>query len=261
MQKTIRLEGAHRKVDNSTKRRVAMVAVAASAVSTAGAAGAAAAATQKTEQKDIVLAADTKVLAQSAPAEAEAPQILQIPQAKELADLAGQLDSVLRFAEERAAADLAARTTPAEVSAAIDAGVPGAAESATVVGGFASPAAGVFTSGFGPRWGTIHQGIDIAAPVGTPIYAVMAGTVIDSGPASGFGNWIRILHDDGTVTVYGHMVSLDVSVGQRVEAGQKIAGMGNEGFSTGSHLHFEVRPGGGAAIDPVPWLAARGISV
>ena len=107
----------------------------------------------------------------------------------------------------------------------------------------------------------MHNGIDIANDIGTPINAVMDGTVIDSGPASGFGQWIRLRHDDGTITVYGHMETLDVSVGEHVTAGQKIAGMGSRGFSTGSHLHFEVHPGGGGPIDPVPWLAERGISV
>lgn len=132
---------------------------------------------------------------------------------------------------------------------------------ANVADGVARPAEGTFTSGFGPRWGSFHSGIDIANAPGTPIYAAMAGTVIDSGPASGFGNWIRIQHDDGTITVYGHMQTLAVSVGQRVAAGEYIAGMGSLGFSTGSHLHFEVHPGGGAAVDPQAWLAARGISV
>lgn len=71
---------------------------------------------------------------------------------------------------------------------------------------------------------------------------VMGGTVIDSGPASGFGQWIRIQHDDGSIAVYGHMETLDVTVGKRVTAGQRIAGMGNRGFSTGSHLHFAALP-------------------
>lgn len=132
---------------------------------------------------------------------------------------------------------------------------------ANISDGVARPAEGTFTSGFGTRWGTFHAGIDIANAEGTPIYAAMAGTVIDSGPASGFGQWIRIQHDDGTITVYGHMSTLGVSVGERVKAGQYIAGMGSMGFSTGSHLHFEVHPGGGAAVDPQAWLAARGIQV
>ena len=124
----------------------------------------------------------------------------------------------------------------------------------------AKPAEGVFTSGYGMRWGTLHAGIDIANSVGTPILAFMDGTVIDSGPASGYGNWIRIKHDDGSMSVYGHMETLAVSVGQRVEAGQNIAG-GNRGFSTGSHLHFEIHPSGQGAVDPVPWFAERGITI
>ncbi|MDO5669931.1 MAG: M23 family metallopeptidase [Corynebacterium sp.] len=121
------------------------------------------------------------------------------------------------------------------------------------------PATGAFTSGYGPRWGTFHYGIDIANAIGTPIYAVMAGTVIDSGPASGYGQWIRIRHDDGSMSVYGHMETLHVGVGQRVDAGHHIAGMGNRGFSTGSHLHFEIHPAGSGPVDPVPWFAHHGI--
>lgn len=130
-------------------------------------------------------------------------------------------------------------------------------------GDTALPAEGTFTSGYGPRWGTMHKGIDIAAPIGTPIYAVQDGTVIDSGPASGFGNWIRIQHDDGSISVYGHMPSdmLYVQPGDRVQAGDEIAGMGSEGQSTGSHLHFEIWPDGQNAEDPEPWLAERGITL
>src|SRR5690606_24075950 len=84
------------------------------------------------------------------------------------------------------------------------------------------PAAGVLTSGFGARWGTTHYGIDIANALGTPIVAAADGVVIEAGPASGFGNWVRIQHDDGTVTVYGHMFTYNVTVGQRVKAGEKI---------------------------------------
>ena len=121
------------------------------------------------------------------------------------------------------------------------------------------PAHGTFTSGFGPRWGTMHNGIDIANAIGTPIYSVMSGTVINSGPASGYGQWIRVRHDDGSMAVYGHMSALYVSVGERVSAGQTIAGMGSEGFSTGSHLHFEIHPAGMGPVDPVGWFANHGI--
>src|SRR5699024_1131251 len=122
------------------------------------------------------------------------------------------------------------------------------------------PTDGSFTSCYGVRWGSVHKGLDIANVVGTPILAAMGGTVIDSGPASGFGQWIRIQHDDGSIAVYGHMETLDVSVGEQVTAGQKIAGMGNRGFSTGSHLHFELYPTGSGAVDPAPWFAQHGIT-
>ena len=123
----------------------------------------------------------------------------------------------------------------------------------------ARPAAGELTSGYGARWGAHHNGIDIANGVGTPIYAVLGGSVIDSGPASGYGNWIRIRHNDGSVSVYGHMETLSVAVGQTVRAGENIAGMGNRGQSTGSHLHFEIHPDGSTPVDPVPWFNERGI--
>ncbi|MGW5110887.1 M23 family metallopeptidase [Nocardia sp. NPDC004123] len=122
-------------------------------------------------------------------------------------------------------------------------------------------AAGTFTSGFGIRWGVAHQGVDIAAPIGTPIYAVADATVLEAGPASGFGMWVRLLHDDGTVTIYGHIDTATVSQGQRVLAGDQIATVGNRGFSTGPHCHFEVWLNGVDKIDPLPWLASRGISL
>lgn len=128
--------------------------------------------------------------------------------------------------------------------------------------GVAIPAHGTFTSGFGPRWGSAHNGVDIANSIGTPIYAVMDGTVISAGPASGFGNWVRVQHGDGSISVYGHMQAnmIYVREGQPVHCGDNIAGIGSEGQSTGPHLHFEIHTSGGA-IDPVPWFASYGISL
>lgn len=122
------------------------------------------------------------------------------------------------------------------------------------------PAVGSFTSGFGHRWGAMHSGIDIANANGTPILAVTDGVVKDAGPAQGFGNWVRIMSDDGTMTVYGHVETIDVQVGDRVSAGQKIAGMGNLGYSTGTHLHFEVEENG-SKVDPIVWLAQKGLQL
>lgn len=123
------------------------------------------------------------------------------------------------------------------------------------------PAEGRFTSGYGPRWGSFHYGIDIANDPGTPILAVMDGTVINAGPAQGFGKWVRVRHDDGSISVYGHVRSFNVNVGDHVTAGQQIAEMGSEGHSTGPHLHFEIMPDGENKVDPVPWFAERGITV
>lgn len=143
---------------------------------------------------------------------------------------------------------------PAEVEA------PVSPETATVEPSVVKPAEGTFTSSSGVHWGPLHAGIDIANVLGTSILAAMGGTVIDSGPASGFGQWIRIQHDDGSIAVYGHMETLDVTVGKRVTAGQRIAGMGNRGFSTGSHLHLERYPTGSGAVDPLPWFAEHGVT-
>ncbi|RBY95838.1 M23 family peptidase [Blastococcus sp. TF02-8] len=126
------------------------------------------------------------------------------------------------------------------------------------------PVAGArFTSGFGGRWGTFHYGIDLAAPMRTPEYAAVDGVVLRAGAASGFGLAVYILHDNGDVTVYGHMDKILVEPGQYVRAGETIALLGQRGQSTGPHLHFEVHQGGlnGKKIDPVPWLAARGVKV
>jgi len=126
---------------------------------------------------------------------------------------------------------------------------------------FVMPTKGIFTSGFGYRWGVLHAGIDLANSIGTPIHAVSDGLVIDAGPTAGYGMWVKIRHADGTVTLYGHVNTTLVRIGQRVMAGDQIATMGNRGNSTGPHLHFEVLLGGSQRIDPVPWLAKRGLSV
>lgn len=126
---------------------------------------------------------------------------------------------------------------------------------------FARPAVGTFTSAYGGRWGKLHLGIDIAGPIGTPILAAADGVVKDAGPVSGFGQWVRLVHPDGTITVYGHVDSYSVRAGQRVQAGQQIARMGNRGESTGPHLHFEVWHPDGQKINPLPWLNDRGVTV
>jgi murein DD-endopeptidase MepM/ murein hydrolase activator NlpD len=118
-------------------------------------------------------------------------------------------------------------------------------------------ATAVISSGFGPRAGQLHAGIDFAAPVGTPIYAASNGTVLAAGPATGFGQWVKLRHPGDITTVYGHISRWTVTVGQAVQAGQLIAYSGNEGHSTGPHLHFEVRPHD-IPVDPITFYVTQG---
>lgn len=132
---------------------------------------------------------------------------------------------------------------------------PTAPPPATQSSGFVWPVQGQFSSGFGWRRGRFHAGIDIAGPVGSPIVAVMEGTVIFSGwGRDGYGNRVDIEHPNGLVTRYAHGSQLYVQKGQYVQQGQTIMSRGSTGWSTGPHLHFEVRPGGGKAVDPMQYL-------
>lgn len=126
---------------------------------------------------------------------------------------------------------------------------------------YASPTRGVLTSSFGTRWGVMHGGIDIANAIGTPINAPADGVVIAAGPVAGFGLWVKLRHNDGTVTLFGHIDRATVQTGQRVMAGDQVALMGNTGNSTGPHLHFEVHLAGDRQTDPLPWLAERGVTL
>jgi murein DD-endopeptidase MepM/ murein hydrolase activator NlpD len=125
------------------------------------------------------------------------------------------------------------------------------------------PLDGRLTSAYGRRWGSMHYGLDIAAPMMTPEYAAADGVILRAGPAQGFGLAVYILHDNGDVTVYGHMERILVDAGQTVRAGDTIALVGNRGQSTGPHLHFEVFEGGldGRRADPAAWLRERGVDI
>ena len=122
---------------------------------------------------------------------------------------------------------------------------------------FAPPvtAAHRFTSGFGPRWGRMHRGIDLAAPKGTPILATADGVVTFAGTFSSYGKLVKIKHDFGYETRYGHLSKIRVKKGQRVSRGESIGGMGNTGRSTGTHLHYELRYKG-KALNPMNYIKA-----
>ena len=124
--------------------------------------------------------------------------------------------------------------------------------------GYVWPTQGTFTSGYGWRWGRMHRGIDVAGPVGTPIVAAAMGVVEQAGwNSGGYGNIVEIRHPDGSMTRYAHNNSLNVSAGQTVRQGQKIAEMGSTGYSTGPHLHFEIHMSGQGAVNPVAPLPGR----
>ena len=125
------------------------------------------------------------------------------------------------------------------------------------------PAQGRLTTCFCMRWGTMHYGLDLAGPLGTPIHSATDGVVLRAGRASGYGNAVYIQDPDGNVHVYGHMRYYDVEAGDLVHAGDQIAKIGNEGQSTGPHLHYQIHRGGmsGRPIDPQEWLAEHGVTV
>lgn len=108
------------------------------------------------------------------------------------------------------------------------------------------PSRGGITSPFGVRWGKMHNGIDIGASMGDPIYAAMDGKVCCTEWEDGYGNVIKIDHGEGVQTIYAHCSSIEVKMGECVKQGEKIGQVGSTGRSTGPHVHFEVR------IDNVP---------
>jgi murein DD-endopeptidase MepM/ murein hydrolase activator NlpD len=142
---------------------------------------------------------------------------------------------------------LAARIRAAQAGAgSTGTGQPSAA-------GFIWPCAGVVVSGFGMRWGRMHEGIDIACPYGAPVHAAAAGTVIYAGWMQGYGNLVVLDHGNGISTAYAHASAILVSVGQTVSQGDEVSLVGATGHATGPHLHFEVRVNG-VAVDPLSYL-------
>jgi len=158
------------------------------------------------------------------------------------------------FLEEAAALEQASRELAARIQAAQGAAVaPSVGTGGVSAQGLIWPVSGTLTSTFGPRWGSMHEGIDIAAPAGTSIVAAASGTVILAGWLGGYGNLVVIDHGGGLSTAYAHQSSIAVGVGQAVSQGQVIGYVGSTGHSTGNHLHFEVRVNG-AAVDPLGYL-------
>jgi murein DD-endopeptidase MepM/ murein hydrolase activator NlpD len=226
--------GLHRKQEVPVKGRLMVAAMAVGA--TAAGAYSMANASDK-PPTEAVLAADQSLMGGGVPGSTDGMQIVSVTPAADSSVHAEEIVKAAAFAQERA--DREARLNRPL---------------------YVMPTKGVWTSGFGYRWGVLHAGIDIANSIGTPIYAVADGVVTDAGPTAGYGAWVKIRHSDGTVTLYGHVNTWLVSKGQRVMAGDQIATIGNRGNSTGPHCHFSVLLNGTDFVDPVPWLAQRGLS-
>lgn len=119
--------------------------------------------------------------------------------------------------------------------------------------GFIWPLNGPITSPYGPRWGSMHTGIDIDGVTGQPVVAAKSGRVMMAGAYSGYGNAVTIDHGGGISTLYAHMSGFNTSSGASVAQGQVIGYVGCTGSCTGDHLHFEVRVNG-KPVDPMPYL-------
>lgn len=220
-----------------------------------------------TDQADVAKAIleELSKAAEVAFAEAQAASQAATDAVKAQEDNLGVLKAQLAVLKERRAATEADYIKGVRARAAAAAAL-GAGE--VTAGGWAKPAGGYISSGFGyrvhPIYGTwiFHSGTDLAGGCGNPIYAAHGGTVEYVGWNGGYGNYIRINHGGGVSTAYGHIVNggLLVTQGQFVDPGQPIAKIGSTGGSTGCHLHFEVRING-TAIDPVPYMRDREITL
>lgn len=232
---------------SALRGRVVVAAVAVGAFA-AAAAGQTLKVGQSSSSDDIAPLADSKNASAAIGiggdgASAAAPEVLAVARTTSAPVEAQQIASTNQIVQNRAAAAAAAKAEAERPK-------------------YFRPSDGRFTSGFGARWGTTHYGLDFADSIGTPIYAAADGVVIEAGPASGFGLWVRVQHEDGTISVYGHVDTYSVREGQKVKAGEQIARMGNRGYSTGPHLHFEIWDGeNGRKLNPRTWLLNHGVSL
>jgi murein DD-endopeptidase MepM/ murein hydrolase activator NlpD len=248
---------AQSRTDQANVAKEALKALAAAAeqamVEAQAAADAAAAALQEQQDKDATLQAQLATLtSDKIHTEAEYGEGVRVREAAAAALRKKQ-------AEEAAAAAAAAKAAG---------GGSGGSVGGQISGDWARPAGGYISSNYGARvapcagCSSFHEGVDLAAGCGAPIYAAHAGTVAYAGLYGGYGNYIRINHGGGITTAYGHIVDGGILVrsGQQVAVGQVIARVGSTGHSTGCHLHFEVRING-TPTNPVSFMSARGISL
>jgi murein DD-endopeptidase MepM/ murein hydrolase activator NlpD len=214
---------------------------------------------EETRLTRVEVASETRVLARKTAEQVAAKEAL-VAQQNALAAARANRQSILASTREHrheAQEDVQAmQAQSAKLAAQIRASTGGSGGGSTGSGtsssGFIWPVQGIVTSGFGWRWGRMHEGIDIAAPSGTPIRAVAGGTIIYTGYMSGYGNITIIDHGNGLATAYAHQSGFALGGGS-VSQGTVIGYVGMTGNSTGPHLHFEVRVNG-SPVDPMGYL-------
>jgi murein DD-endopeptidase MepM/ murein hydrolase activator NlpD len=163
--------------------------------------------------------------------------------------LASVQESKAEYLHEVAGLQAASR----QVTAQLQSSGSSSYDSSPSSSGLIWPVSGPVVSGFGMRWGRMHEGIDIGVGYGTPIHAAASGTVVYSGWMSGYGNFLIIDHGGGMATAYGHQSAIAAGNGQSVSQGQVIGYVGCTGHCFGPHLHFEVRING-SPVDPLGYL-------
>ena len=179
---------------------------------------------------------------------------LAAARANKRAALQNVQESKAEFLHEASGLQAASAALAAQIRAAqATASYSSPSDTTPSAAGFIWPVNGPVTSGFGMRWGRMHEGIDIGVGYGTPIDAAAAGRVVYAGWMSGYGDLVAIDHGGGISTAYGHQSSIAVSVGQVVAQGQTIGYVGCTGHCLGPHLHFEVRVDG-TPVDPLGYL-------
>ncbi|MFR9676404.1 M23 family metallopeptidase [Streptomyces sp. TR02-1] len=192
---------------------------------------------------------------QQSAADATAREEAENAAAQQASQAAADKAEAARKAEEerkRKAAEEAARKAEQERLARLAASYTAPVTSYTLTSGFGAA---------GSMWTADHTGQDFAAPTGTPVSAVHAGTVKEAGWAGSYGYRIVLELEDGTEVWYCHLSSMNVSVGTQVTTKDVIGNVGATGNTTGPHLHLEVRPGGGDPIDPLAWLRSKGLGI
>jgi murein DD-endopeptidase MepM/ murein hydrolase activator NlpD len=181
-------------------------------------------------------------------------------------EIRGALDTVVAASQSLAteSTETARAAVAAEVEKARQEAADRAARAEREARSWVAPLQGYrVTAGFGSAgrlWSSRHTGLDLAAPYGAPVAAVSAGEIVFAGYDGAYGNKVVVRHWDGTETWYCHLSRITARSGS-VAAGEQVGNLGSSGNSTGPHLHLEVHPGGGDAVNPRSWFAERGLSL